>query len=602
MIIKMKKIRTNRFYIFYSIHFKKKIFALIILTLLILIGVAAGSFNPFIYGKILDMVNTGQLDTVAKYIMVFFFINLSATLIGLLEGYLGRIISYKASSEARKSLFKKIIKMRVKNLECYPTGELVSRLDSDADNVVEYYINVITNIALITFNLFASVYFVFTISARLSLVAIFYIPASTMVNIFFRKKIRELENKQRVYFDKYMSFKNETFNNIQGIRSYLLENVFENKFAGFIEEQYVLIKKSIWLSNSVRMLSHVISSVFQLVTLYLSAKFIIEGTLTIGSMIAFSTYMGKLYDVVSRILSMNISAQGVIVSMDRMDALQNEPDEQWQYNNAIYVDGHITGIYITSLYFSYKEEMVLNNLSLKCEGSGIYCIVGKNGSGKSTLFKILMGFYEYEGQIMLITNSDLQKYSLTDINLKSLRSKVSYISKDIFILNDTLINNLKIANSTLTEDEIIEICRRIGYDDFVNTLPDKYKTVLLENGSRFSSGQKQKLSAVRAYLSCSDLLLLDEITSDLDGIAESEIMTLVNDLAKTRIVLIISHKITSVMDSKRIFLFDKGYITDEGNHEELMTRSELYRELFRLEDKEIVDDMFDTEAQITKNE
>lgn len=158
-----------------------------------------------------------------------------------------------------------------------------------------------------------------------------------------------------------------------------------------------------------------------------------------------------------------------------------------------------------------------------------------------------------------------------------------YISKDVFILNDTLLNNLKISNTKLTENDIIEACNTIGYNTFVDSLPERYGTVLSEGGRNLSSGQKQKLNVVRAYLSHADIILFDEVTSDLDGISEMEIVSLIKDVSKTKIVLFISHKITSVMDSKRIYFFNEGNILDNGNHDELMARSELYRELFWLD-------------------
>lgn len=579
----MDKIRTNRFWLFFTYHFNKKLLSLIVLTLIIITGVAAGSINPFVYGKIIDAIGIKQLESVSMYIILYFFVNLSASLLGLLESYIGRIITYHISSSVKREVFTKIIRMRFKNLEKYTVGELISRLDSDADNVVGYYIDLITNISMVAFNLIASAYFIFTISARLSIISILYIPASTMVNIIFRKKLRELEKKQRLFNDKYMSFINEAFTNIRALRAYQLENASDEKFRGFIGKNLTLIKKSIRLRNTMTILSRIISSLFYLAILFFSAKFIIEGTLTIGSMVAFNMYMGKLYDAVSRIMTMNMNAQSVIVSMDRIDKLQNEPDEQPFYKDTASIHGHITGININRLNFSYKDDLVIQNLSMQCEGPGLYAIVGKNGSGKSTLFKILMGFYDYDGQVFFTKDYGQKNYSLTDIGLLSLRSKIIYISKDVFILNDTLLNNLSIANPELTENDIIEICNEIGFNAFVDSLPDRYETTLTENGSNFSSGQKQKLNAVRAYLSRSDIILLDEITSDLDGISEMEIISLIKDLSKTRIVLFISHKVTSIIDSKRIFLFNKGHITDNGSYDEMMTRSELFRELFWLE-------------------
>lgn len=582
----MDKIKSNRFGLFFFRYFYNKILILFILTFIIILGVITSNVNPFVYGKIIDTINLKQLVKVKLYIVLYFGVNLFTLLIGLLEGYIGQLLTYQIGSRVKQDVFSKIIRMRFKNLEKYSTGELISRLDSDANIVVEYYINLITNIALIIFSLFASIYFVFTISVHLSIVSILYIPAITMVNIFFRKLFRELERKQRAYQDDYMSFVNEVFHNIYGLRAYRLENILDRKFVDFIDRKLILIKSSIRLRNIMTIIGRTISVLFNLIVLYFSAKFIMEGSLTIGNMVAFNLYMGKLYDAVSRILSMNLDAQGVIVSMDRIDTLRDEPDEQTLYKDRLSIYGHIVGININNICFSYDKELTIENLYMECCETGLYSIVGKNGSGKSTLFKLLMGFYEYSGKIVFTTDVEKREYNLAEIGLESLRKKVMFISKEVFILSDTLLNNLKIANPSLTDNEIIDICNQIGYSTFVESLPEQYETILSENGRELSSGQKQRLNAVRAYISCADVILLDEVTSDLDGIAEMEIVNLIKILSETRIVLFISHKITSVMDSKCIYVFDEGKITNFGSHVELMAQSELYRELFWLDKSE----------------
>ncbi len=582
----MNKMKSNRFWLFFIRYFYKKIFILFILTFIIILGVIASNINPFVYGKIIDAINFKQLVNVKMYIVLYFGANLLTLLIGMLESYIGQIFTYQIGSNVKQNVFSKIIRMRFKNLEKYSTGELISRLDSDANVVVEYYINLITNIALIVFNLFASIYFVFTISVHLSLISILYIPAITMVNFFFRKLFRELEKKQRVYQDDYMSFVNEVFHNIYGLRAYRLENILDKKFVDFIDRKLILIKSSVRLRNIMTGIGQTVSVLFNLIVLYFSAKFIIEGSLTIGNMIAFNMYMGKLYDAVSRILSMNMDAQGVIVSMDRIDMLRNEPDEQTLYKDRLLINGRITGVNINNLCFSYDKELTIENLCMECCEPGLYSIVGKNGSGKSTLFKLIMGFYEYNGQIIFTTDMEKGKYNIAEIGLESLRKKVMLISKDVFILSDTLLYNLKIANPLLTDNEIIDMCNEIGYSTFVETLPEQYETILSENGRDFSSGQKQKLNAVRAYISCADVILLDEVTSDLDGIAEMEIVNLIKVLSKTKIVLFISHKITSVMDSKCIYVFDEGKVSTCGSHFEMIEQSELYSELFCLDKSE----------------
>lgn len=575
----MKKLKQNRYYKFYETYFQPRRLMMLFLLLLIKAGVVSGNLNPFVYGKMIDSITAGDFPSVEKYIAIYFAVNLFAFLLGMLEGYVGQMVSYFISSDVRKRLFSKIMRMRFRNLDEYHIGELVSRLDSDAGSIVDFYIEVATSIILIVFNLIVSIYFVFSISVKLSLVSILFIPATVAVTIIFRKKFKVLEVKQKKYYDKYMTFSNETFSNIRGIRAYQLEGNYEEKFSGFISERLSLMKKSIRLSNSMALLKNLITTTFGLVIIYLSAKFIIAGAMTIGSLVAFNTYANKLFDAVSRILTMNVSVQGVAVSMDRIDELCGEADETNLYKGSGLSE--LKYLDVESVSFGYNDTNVLEKLSLSCKKPGLYAIVGKNGCGKSTIAKLIMGFYD--------SSNGAVKYgrkTKEEIGLKHLRNRITYIQKEVFIINDTLLNNIKIANVNASDKEIMDICDKIGFGDLVKTLADKYETHLGENGSRLSSGQKQKLSIARALLRTSDVILLDEVTSDLDGKAEKEILDVISELSKTKIVIFISHKVTSIINSDKIFLLESGKLADEGNHSELMNGNALYRELFWLQNNE----------------
>ena len=575
----MTKLKSNQRYLFYKKHFKRILPLIAILILLIIVGVVSGNINPFIYGKIIDFITAGDLDSIPAYIFVFLLINLFAMLLSMVESYIGQLVSYSVSSGVRKELFAKITRMRFKSLDGYNTGELISRLDSDAGTIVDFFIDVATSITLIVFNLVVSLYFVFTISAALSFVSIFFVPASAIVTIAFRKRYRTLEMKQKEFFDKYMGFVNETFSNIRGIRSYRLEDDADARFNGFIGKRLKLIKNSIRLNNTVTLLKNLISTTFGLLIIYLSAKYIIRGVMTIGSMVAFNTYINKLFDAVSRVLSMNTNMQGVTVAMDRVEKMMSEPDETPVYEGIPDSRGlQINNLCVDNVSFKYNEKYVLKSLDINCNKPGLYAVVGKNGCGKSTLAKIIMGFYDCENGEVTFGG-----HTVEDIGLTDLRQRITYIQKEPFIINDSVMNNIKLASPDATDDMIIGLCRKTGFHGFIESLPEKYETNPGEGGSLFSSGQKQKLSLIRALLPDSELVILDEVTSDLDGTAEKEMVRYIRDMSKDRIVLFISHRIASIMDSDKIFLLDDGCLSDSGTHSELLDRSGLYRDLFRLE-------------------
>lgn len=577
-----ERVTNSAFYSFYQRYFRHRLLFVAGLLALIIFGVATGNINPYLYGKIIDFITTGNLASLRIYIVIYFFATIVSAGLGMLEGYMGQIFSFVVTNEVKKELFNKIMRMRFKRLDEYTVGELISRLESDADTVVGYYINVATSIVMIIFNLIVSVYFVLAISTALSAVAVLFIPSTMIITLIYRKKFRKLAKKQKEFFDKYFGFVNESFSNIKGMRSYQLEDNIGEKFIKFIEKNLKLTKQSTKLENMMSVLNKLISTVFTLAIIYLSAIFIFEGKLTIGSMVAFNTYINKLFDAVSRILDLNIDAQNVAVCLGRIESIQKEPDEFQLYID----DGKISwlpieNIHINGLSFKYKEQYVLTGLSMHLSRPGFYGIVGKNGCGKSTLAKLLIRFYDADEGAIQFNGVDQREFSL-----KYIRENITYIQKEVFITNDSLINNIKVANPEISDSEIIKACERVGLSEIVETLPDGYNTRLGENGSSLSSGQKQRINIARALIRKSSVILLDEVTSDLDGKSEKEIVSLIHEMANQSLIIFISHKLTSIVSSDKIFVMHHGVLQAQGTHEQLIAEDKLYQDLFKQDEED----------------
>ena len=580
-----KKVIESPFYHFYQRYFRCRLLFVAGLLALIIFGVAAGNINPYLYGKIIDFITSGNLASLRKYIAVYFFATVAAAGLGMLEGYLGQILSFVVTNEVKKELFNKIIRIRFKKLDEYTVGELISRLESDACTVVEYYINLATSMVMIIFNLIVSVYFVLAISTALSAVAILFIPVTVMITIIYRKKFRELAKKQKEFSDKYFGFINESFSNIKGVRSYQLEDSISEKFMKFVEKNLKLTKQSAWLENTMSILNKLISTMFTLVIIYVSAVFIFEGKLTIGGMVAFNTYIDKLFNAVSRILDLNMDAQNVAVCLGRIESIQKEPDEvQLSDTDERIFRLPIENIRIDRLSFKYKEQSVLTGLSMHLSRPGFYSIVGENGCGKSTLARLLVRFYDVDEGAILFNGVDQREFSL-----KYIRENITYIQKEVFITNDSLINNIKLANTDIPDSEIKKVCERVGLTEVAEALPEGYNTKLGENGSFLSSGQKQRINIARALVRNSPVFLLDEVTSDLDGKSEKEIVCLIREMANQSLIIFISHKLTSIVSSDRIFVMQSGVLQAQGTHEQLMAENELYQDLFKQneEDKKV---------------
>lgn len=550
---------------------------LLILIFFIFVGSSVAGITPYLYGKMLDAITLGDLDLLKWLILAYLGINIGTNLMSLLEGTFGRILNFKLAVRVQKKLFSTIIRMRTSAYSKYESGELMSRLNGDAEGIISFTINLVTSLLHIGINLAWSIYFIFKISMILSTVALFYIPAYFILTFMLRKHYRTLAEKQKKFGDSFFSFESQVFQNNTGIKSFKVEKQMDDRYAGFMQKQYDILKTSIKLTNINQFASSFIMVCSSLFIIYVSAILIKDGLLSIGLMVAFSSYMNKFFDAVAQLFGLNISFQTVMVSVDRIyhmlhEDIEKENDERM---NEVTLQGSIQ---FKHLDFRYPNanEFALSDLSFEISKNGFYSVVGPNGCGKSTLSKLLIKLYDSNAGLILING-----VNLNDISYGDLRGCITYVQKEEFFLNESIINNLKLGSKKVTDEQVIACCRKLGIDSFVESLPLKYESFMGEGGALFSSGQKQKLSLARAILRQSPIYIFDEITANLDGKSEKEIMKVLHDLSHEAVVIFISHNVFSIKDSDVIFLMEQGQVVNSGTHVQLLGKDPLYQRLFQ---------------------
>lgn len=302
---------------------------------------------------------------------------------------------------------------------------------------------------------------------------------------------------------------------------------------------------------------------------------IIYRNFSAGSYVSFNSYLSELLNSIQKVLSLNIEVQTTIVSINRILEIIGIDTED--YNNKINLDIIDGDIKIENLNFAYslKEDYLIKDLSVRIKPNSICAFVGLSGCGKSTLFDLLVRFLEYDkGSI------SIDGFSIKDLNLKSLRKNVSYIQQENFIYNFSIKENLLLGSPNATMGEIVNACKLANIDSFIDSLPDKYDTLINEKGNSLSGGQKQRLAIARSILRNSKIFLFDEVTSALDGESEYLITESLMELSKNHTVIMIAHRLTTLINIPQIYVFDKGKIVDKGNHEYLIKNSSLYKRLY----------------------
>ena len=554
----------------YQKYFRKNNKGLVLLILIIGVGTVVNGLNPYIYGKIIDSISGKNIIILKKWLLCLGIVLIVTLILETVESLIGNWLTNIIENQIKNDLFAHITIMECKNLDIYEEGELFNKIEFDAENIVSYYLDFVTSILMIVFNLGISVYFILNISKKLAAITFITIPVLYLINFIFHRKVYLINQKIRQFTDKYYSFLNDSLSEIISIKTFGLEKDISKLYNEYLKEKMCLFLKSIVLSKGIGVIRGSFGNTINVIILFVAGLLIIAGNMTIGMLVSFSSYMEKFFEAVSKIMELNLNKQQVMVCYERIkDILDSEQEE----NKGIILERPVQKIEFNQVVFGYNDNLVLKEMWISITKTGLYSLVGSNGCGKSTIFKLLERFYECKDGEIEINQVPINKYSVLN-----LRSHIVYISKKP--LQGTIMDNLKLGQNEISDLEVIEACKKVGIHSDIQKLKKGYYELIESGGENFSSGQKQKLGFARVLLKKADIVLLDEVTSDLDGEAERQICNQMEEIAKKAIVLNIAHKPESIRRSEKVFFIQGGKIAAEGTHKMLMKNCVDYKKIF----------------------
>lgn len=553
-----------------AIGTKKEIFSL---TIIVIIGLLLGQLTPIIYGKIIDSLTESRSETF-RLLMIYLVVLFLVLACSLIENYFGNSLSAKLESRLKGKIFQKLLHSKYVLWDHMTLGELESRYHGDTGTCTSFYVDLVTSITSIAISIATSVWFALLISRGLSAVALVFFPLSLLITVLFRKRFKEMARKNKKYNDKVFENYNETVKGIVGIKAHRLESLFKKRNSEILEEGVALRKKNVILSSIFRGAQESVSSVFSISLIAVASYLITQGKLSIGNLVAFNMYIQRLYVAISDIQKINRNKQEVTVSISRLrEILDAEEEHCNEVDDNRERPEH--DIIIRDLLFGYDIDYVIKNISTIFGEKRLSVIVGENGCGKTTLFKILVSLYDnYTGEIIY------DGMSIKQVSTRLLREKILYVGKERFFFNGTILDNIRMAEAGVTDEQIIQACQLMEIDQFITALPCGYKTKITSEGAIFSSGQAQRINFVRAYLSHAEVLLLDEITSDLDGNIEKKIVSLTKELSQRKTVICISHRLALIENADTVFYMIEGNMVASGTHKKLIKTNDRYRTMF----------------------
>ena len=474
-------------------------------------------------------------------------------------------------------LMKSIIKADAEIVDKKHSGKFISHLTFDISMMTNLISVVILNIAKDSLTLIGLIGVMFYQNWRLAIFALIMIPLASFAAKSLGKRIGKVTTQAQEKSGILTTYMLEVFKNHKIIKIFQKENYEFSRAEKFINNLKDRLVKTSMVIVRASPIMETLTGFMIAGLIYYSGNLMMKQELDINNFFSFLAAMMLAYQPVRSLATINMSINQGLSAAKRIIPLIEQENNIKEKPNALSLEATKGEINFKNISFKYnaEERKVLNSINLNIIGGEMTSLVGHSGAGKTTILNLIPRFYDKVSGDILIDGQ-----SIYDVSLNSLRNNISLVNQDTTLFDDTIKNNIAYANLDATDDEIIEAAKLSHCNEFIDKLPNKFDTIIGENGTRLSGGEKQRLSIARAMLKKSKIILLDEATSSLDAETESKIQEAIKLLTKDRTTLVIAHRLSTVMSSKTICVVDNGEIVAEGNHQELLQKSEIYKNFY----------------------
>ena len=496
--------------------------------------------------------------------------------------YLAKVIMIKVSEEVRKDIqvdmFSSLIKADTKLVDNKHSGKFVTNLTNDVGMITNLVSTAILNLFKDSLTLIGLLSVMFYQNWKLSLIAIVMIPLASIAARTLGKRIGKVTTQQMTKAGIFNSYLIEIFKNHRLIKIFQKEDYEKDRANKYINNLKETSKKINEVFVRASPIMEFLTGMMIAFLIFISAKLIANNELEVSNFFSFLAAMMLAYQPVRSLATLNISIQQGLSGAKRvLPIIDDVPEikENEKSKELILKNGQINFEKVKFQYIG-EQKQILNYIDLKIEGEKMTALVGHSGAGKSTILNLIPRFYNIsEGDIKI------DGQSIYDATIHSLRKNISLVSQDTTLFDDTIKNNIAYANPSATQKEIEAAAEYSFAHEFIDKLPDKYETLIGENGVRLSGGEKQRLSIARAILKKTPIILLDEATSSLDADTESKIQKAINFLTKGRTTIVIAHRLSTILNSDKIYVIEKGSVVGEGKHDVLLETSEIYKNFYK---------------------
>lgn len=527
-------------------------------------------------GKMISGTGTIDFDVVHAILLTCLGIYLASAILQYLQGFIFSGISTKISYNMRKDISEKINRLPLAYFDRVSNGDVLSRITNDVDTLTQTLNQSLSQMISSFTTIIGVLIMMLTISWKMTIIALLIIPVSLIFVAIIVKKSQPYFLKQQNYLGQANGQVEEMYNGHVVVKAFNYEEESEKEFAEINENLHTTAWKSQFISGMMMPVMNFVSNLGYVMVCVVGGFLALSGSLQIGQIQSFIQYVRNFTQQISQVSNISNVLQQTAAAAERVFEFLGEEEEVPDVENPVVLDKVQGNVYFAHVNFGYlPDKTIINDFSAIVEPGQKVAIVGPTGAGKTTMVKLLMRFYDVNSGAILIDAYDQKQFTRN-----GLRSMFGMVLQDTWLYNDTIMENIRYGRLDATDEEVIEAAKGAQADHFIRTLPDGYNTILNEEASNISQGQKQLLTIARTMIANPDILILDEATSSVDTRTEVAIQAAMDIMMKGHTSFIIAHRLSTIRNADMILVMKDGDIVEKGTHDELLAENGFYAHLY----------------------